>query len=104
MIKLTEASGENGKLKTAIWVPLDIMIRDHDQGMALIKVLNNPGLIVVKESAEEVANKVLEYKLAMARYGHAVKTAYETESVSALDVAMSIEDQINRLAGLDDTQ
>ncbi|MBJ6364214.1 hypothetical protein ACFOQM_23625 [Paenibacillus sp. GCM10012307] len=103
MIKLTEASGDDGKFKTAIWVPLDVLIRDHIDGMALIKVKNIPGNIIVQESPKEVAKKILECKLAMVKYstGYAQALQHHGDPQWIFENA---ELKISDLAGLEEPQ
>lgn len=96
MIKLNRTNG------SIIRVAVEHIIAVQGDTQAEVKTTFENYL--VKESPEEVARKVLEYKLALARYGYAIKVSYETEIGNAIDVAVNIADQLERLAGLEESQ
>lgn len=100
MIRLTAA---NGKLK---WFNPE-QITEVGPGVDETFVWIGDRSTTVRESAEEVARKVLEYKLAMVRYGMAVQASYQKELVELrgdpIVVCIGIGNQLHNLAGLEDT-
>ncbi len=99
MIKLTQPNGDY----ITINPDLVTSVRPGERPEYTIVVSNGEGN-VVQESWEEVTRKILEYKLAMVRYGESSKIAYECYAESKNNPYTPPLDQvqiINKLAGLE---
>lgn len=106
MIRLTE---ENGK---SIYVPADVLIRDMvpfadsilGEKETKTHVIWGNYEIVVTESPEEVARKVLEWRLVMERYRAYANSAAFDEKPQAnecWELAANARAELMRLAGLE---
>lgn len=98
MIKLTEVTvnveGEITEEK-AVYIPAEVVVKPWRTFTNVI--IPGAGSAIVKQSPEEVARKVVEYKLSMASYNVYL-------AGGDVDSAIFERNYVKRLAGLEESQ
>jgi uncharacterized protein YlzI (FlbEa/FlbD family) len=96
MIKLT-----GHKLEEEIYIMPEQMLVVYPQGTGSRIILGDHGIYVVNESPEEVVRKIMEYKLAMARYNAASIASASQEFVDEIEYSNYAERTLKSIAGLE---
>lgn len=97
MIKLM--NGASGVFGNPVWVmPENIISVEPFDNTTKVKTVNDLHFVI--ESPEKVVQKVIEYKLAMARYNGAFQQAVKHDEADPELVITWNESQIKLLAGL----
>lgn len=98
MIKLTLLEGD------AVYVSPELIVAAYDGGEATTLFIGGDEAYSVKESPEEVARKVLEYKLSVIRFAGAYSAAVRLQHGDPETAVAFLGSYLDFLAGLEESQ